>query len=92
MYGGGILIALGWSAIFATVIGLVLAIALAIVADLKGRREELWLEQTFAGYPEYLGRCSRPGGASIGADPLRRSSAFLQRAAEVWVTSRCSSG
>ena len=49
MYGGGILIALGWSTIFAAVIGLVLAIALAIVADLKGRREELWLEQTFAG-------------------------------------------
>ena len=25
---------------------------------MKGRQEEFWLEQTFAGYPEYLGRCS----------------------------------
>jgi protein-S-isoprenylcysteine O-methyltransferase Ste14 len=53
MYGGGILIALGWSTIFATVIGLVLTIVLAVFADLKARREELWLEQTFAGYSEY---------------------------------------
>jgi protein-S-isoprenylcysteine O-methyltransferase Ste14 len=53
MYGGGILIALGWSMIFATIAGLVLTIVLAVFADLKARREELWLEQTFAGYAEY---------------------------------------
>jgi protein-S-isoprenylcysteine O-methyltransferase Ste14 len=53
MYGGGILIALGWSTIFASPIGVVLAIVLAVFADLKARREELWLEQTFAGYAEY---------------------------------------
>lgn len=53
MYGGGILIALGWSTIFASATGLVLAIVLAVFAGLKARREELWLEQTFAGYAEY---------------------------------------
>ena len=53
MYGGGILVALGWSTIFASVAGLVLTIVLAVFADLKARREELWLEQTFAGYAEY---------------------------------------
>jgi protein-S-isoprenylcysteine O-methyltransferase Ste14 len=53
MYGGGILIALGWSTIFATVAGLMLTIVLGLFADLKARREELWLEQTFAGYPAY---------------------------------------
>ena len=53
MYGGGILTALGWSTIFASVTGLVLTIVLAIFADRKAKREELWLEQTFAGYAEY---------------------------------------
>jgi protein-S-isoprenylcysteine O-methyltransferase Ste14 len=58
MYGGGVLIALGWSTIFASVTGLVLTIMLAAFAALKARREELWLEQTFAGYAEYR-RCTR---------------------------------
>ena len=53
IYGGGILIALGWSTVFATIAGLALTIVLAVFADLKARREELWLEQTFAGYADY---------------------------------------
>ena len=53
MYGGGILIALGWSTIFATVLGLALTIMLAVFADLKSRREELWLEQQYASYRDY---------------------------------------
>ena len=53
MYGGGLLLALGWSTIFATVAGLVLTIVLGVFADLKAAREELWLEQRFAGYAEY---------------------------------------
>ena len=59
MYGGGILVALGWSTLFATVAGLVLTIALAVFADLKARREELWLEQTFAEYAGYRRRTRR---------------------------------
>jgi protein-S-isoprenylcysteine O-methyltransferase Ste14 len=53
MYGGGILIALGWSAIFATVAGLVLTVILALFAALKARREELWLEQEHPDYDAY---------------------------------------
>lgn len=56
MYGGGVLIALGWSTIFATVLGLALTILFAVFADLKSRREELWLEQQYAGYRDYKRR------------------------------------
>jgi protein-S-isoprenylcysteine O-methyltransferase Ste14 len=59
MYGGGVLLALGWSTIFASVVGLVLTIALAVFAHLKARREELWLEETFAGYADYRRRTRR---------------------------------
>ncbi len=50
MYGGGILFAFGWSILFATWPGLVLAAAMAVFLDLKARREEAWL---FERYPEY---------------------------------------
>jgi protein-S-isoprenylcysteine O-methyltransferase Ste14 len=53
MYGGGIAIALGWSTIFGSPAGLALTVVLTIFADLKARREEIWLEQRFAGYAEY---------------------------------------
>ena len=59
MYGGGILIALGWSTIFASIPGLALTIVLAVFADMKARREELWLEQMFAGYADYRQRTRR---------------------------------
>ena len=56
MYGGGMLIALGWSTIFATVLGLALTILLAVFADLKSRREERWLDRQYAGYRDYKRR------------------------------------
>jgi protein-S-isoprenylcysteine O-methyltransferase Ste14 len=56
MYGGGILIALGWSAIFATPVGLALTVVLGVFAELKARREESWLEQTHPGYADYRRR------------------------------------
>jgi protein-S-isoprenylcysteine O-methyltransferase Ste14 len=59
MYGGGILIALGWSTIFASIPGLLLTAALAVFADLKAQREELWLEQAFADYAAYRRRTPR---------------------------------
>lgn len=59
MYGGGILLGLGWSTIFATPVGLLLTVVLAVFADLKARREERWLEQTFAGYAAYRRRTPR---------------------------------
>jgi protein-S-isoprenylcysteine O-methyltransferase Ste14 len=59
MYGGVILIALGWSMIFATVAGLVLAIVLAVFLDLKARREEAWLRERLDGYDDYRTRTPR---------------------------------
>lgn len=56
MYGGGILIALGWSIIFATVIGVVLTGVLAVFLDLKARREEAWLSERLDGYSVYRSR------------------------------------
>lgn len=56
MYGGGILISLGWSTIFATIVGLVLSMILALFAALKSHREELWLEQAFPEYTAYQHR------------------------------------
>ena len=59
MYGGGILIALGWSIIFATVAGLVLTLVLALFLDLKARREEAWLSERLDGYTDYRRRTRR---------------------------------
>ncbi len=59
MYGGVILIALGWSMVFATVGGLVLSIVLALFLDLKARREEVWLRERLRGYDEYCRHTSR---------------------------------
>jgi protein-S-isoprenylcysteine O-methyltransferase Ste14 len=53
MYGGGILIALGWSIVFATIVGLVLTLALGVFLDLKARREEVWLRERLDGYDDY---------------------------------------
>ena len=53
MYGGGILIGVGWSIIFATPLGFVLAVVLALFADLKSRHEERRLEQTYPNYRQY---------------------------------------
>ena len=56
MHGGGILIALGWSIVFATVIGGALTAALAVFLDLKARREEAWLVERLDGYDAYRER------------------------------------
>ncbi|HSD79563.1 MAG TPA: isoprenylcysteine carboxylmethyltransferase family protein [Solirubrobacteraceae bacterium] len=59
MYGGGILIGLGWAILFATVIGLALAAVLAIFLALKAHREEVWLRQRLPGYEAYRERTPR---------------------------------
>lgn len=56
MYGAGILIALGWSIIFATILGLMLTVLLAVFLDLKARREEAWLSERLDGYTTYRSR------------------------------------
>jgi len=53
MYGGGLLIALGWTIVFATWLGLAITVVLAVFLDLKSRREELWLVEQLRGYEAY---------------------------------------
>jgi protein-S-isoprenylcysteine O-methyltransferase Ste14 len=59
MYGGAILIALGWSIVFATVAGVGLTVVLAVFFDLKARREEVWLRERLDGYETYRARTPR---------------------------------
>jgi protein-S-isoprenylcysteine O-methyltransferase Ste14 len=59
MYGGGILFALGWTVVFATVVGLAATIALALFLDLKARREEAWLRERVDGYDDYCAQTSK---------------------------------
>jgi protein-S-isoprenylcysteine O-methyltransferase Ste14 len=53
MYGGGILVALGWSVLFGSVVGLVLTAVLAFFFELKARREEAWLLDHYPAYASY---------------------------------------
>jgi protein-S-isoprenylcysteine O-methyltransferase Ste14 len=59
MYGGGILVATGWSVLFGTVLGAVLTAALVLFFELKSRREEAWLAGHYPGYEEYRRRTRR---------------------------------
>jgi protein-S-isoprenylcysteine O-methyltransferase Ste14 len=59
IYGGLIIAAAGWGLLTASPLALVGAILLAGFFDLKSRREELWLADTFAGYPDYRNRTRR---------------------------------
>jgi protein-S-isoprenylcysteine O-methyltransferase Ste14 len=56
MYTGLILFALGWSVLRESGPALVASLGLAIVLDLKRRREEGWLEQRFGAYAAYRAR------------------------------------
>ena len=59
MYGGGILIALGWSILFGSVVGVVLTALLAVFFELKARREEAWLVGHYPEYAAYRERTPR---------------------------------
>ncbi len=59
VYGGIILGALGWSFVRASGSALVASLILAIVLDLKRRREEAWLTARYPGYEEYAARTRR---------------------------------
>lgn len=56
IYGGIAFGALGWSLWWGALISLALSLALFLVFDLKARREEKWLVEKYAGYPEYQKR------------------------------------
>jgi len=56
MYGGGLLFALGWTIVFASVAGAVLWLLLVAFVELKSRREEQWLAERHPDYAEYRRR------------------------------------
>jgi protein-S-isoprenylcysteine O-methyltransferase Ste14 len=59
MYGGVILVAAGWSVIFASVVGAVLTVALVLFFELKSRREETLLAERSPDYGAYRDRTRR---------------------------------
>lgn len=59
MYGGGILFALGWASLAASVPTLACAVLLVLFFDLKSRREEAWLGGVFQDYADYRRRTPR---------------------------------
>ena len=58
VYGGAILVGLGWS-LAAAPLGLAPTALLAVLFDLKARREEAWLIERFPDYAVYRARTRR---------------------------------
>jgi protein-S-isoprenylcysteine O-methyltransferase Ste14 len=59
IYAGVICLGLGWAAVTRSLPALGAAVVLAVVLDLKARREEVWLAERFAHYAEYRSRTHR---------------------------------
>jgi protein-S-isoprenylcysteine O-methyltransferase Ste14 len=59
IYGGLILGALGWGLTRASPLTLLGAVALAVFFDLKSRREEIWLSESYEDYRAYRSRTHR---------------------------------
>lgn len=59
IYGGLILSTAGWGLLNASLAALAVGLSLAVLLDLKSRREEVWLRQHFAGYDDYARRTRR---------------------------------
>jgi protein-S-isoprenylcysteine O-methyltransferase Ste14 len=59
MYAGIVGLGLGWALVTLSLPALVVALLLALVLDLKARREEEWLAERYTGYPEYRSRTHR---------------------------------
>jgi protein-S-isoprenylcysteine O-methyltransferase Ste14 len=59
MYGGGVIVALGWGLAMASPLAIAGALVLTVFFDLKSRREEAWLAEHFAGYEAYQRRTRR---------------------------------
>lgn len=53
IYAGLILGTLGWALFRASLLGIGLTVLLFVFFDLKSRREEQWLRETYAGYAAY---------------------------------------
>jgi protein-S-isoprenylcysteine O-methyltransferase Ste14 len=59
IYAALVLVAVGWSIATLSPLALALTGLLAVVLDLKSRREEVWLRERFPGYAAYAARTSR---------------------------------
>jgi protein-S-isoprenylcysteine O-methyltransferase Ste14 len=59
IYSGLLLVALGWSLATTSWLALGFGALLAVVLDLKSRREEAWLRERFATYGGYMARTKR---------------------------------
>lgn len=59
IYAALILLALGWGLLTASLLALGLAVALALLLDLKARREEVWLRERYPGYSAYAAHTKR---------------------------------
>jgi protein-S-isoprenylcysteine O-methyltransferase Ste14 len=59
IYTGLILAALGGSIYAVSPLALLFTLGLAVVLDLKARREEIWLRQQYAGYAGYSERTKK---------------------------------
>ena len=56
MYGGGLVIALGWALVVEGWLTLVWVVVLFVFLDAKSRREERWLAEKFPAYAAYRRR------------------------------------
>lgn len=56
IYSGAILVAVGWSVVFASIAGGALTLLLVLFFDLKSRREEHWLVDRYPQYADYRNR------------------------------------
>lgn len=59
IYAGTVGLALGWALVTLSLPALVAALVLAVVLDLKARREEEWLVERYPTYAEYRSRTHR---------------------------------
>jgi len=59
IYAGLILLASGWGLLTASWLALGLAVAFALLLDLKARREEVWLRERYPGYAAYAAQTRR---------------------------------
>lgn len=59
IYAGLILAALGWGLLTASALAIGLSLVLALLLDLKARREEVWLRERYPGYSAYAARTRR---------------------------------
>jgi len=59
IYAGIVALGVGWALATFSLPALVAALVLAVVLDLKARREEVWLAERYPEYPEYRSRTHR---------------------------------